>query len=167
VPDAPAPSGGLLDTSALGALRERFEVDAGDQRAFARLRAAVAVLSFFSAAALLFSRVPVAIFGVALVGLLVPLAWLRQARSARRRAARPSQHSLALYEKGLLVEDGALRSVLRWSEVTDIAIDEERLDIVLKRKDGEALRIEPRYAGVAIDELMRRLCDARSRGLPD
>jgi hypothetical protein len=150
---------------AFGALRERFTVDATDMRIFAWARALIALLALGSAGLVLASSVPVVIFGVALVGVLVSVMWLRQARVAYARARAPAEHSLTLYEGGLVLSEGARRTALPWHEVRAVDLDEERLDIVLKRNNGDTLRIEPRYAGVAIHELMRRLSAAWQSGI--
>ncbi len=57
---------------------------------------------------------------------------------------------------------GEGRSVtwIPWCEVCDIDVDEERLDIVLTRSSGERLRLEPRYPGIAIHDLMHTLRNA-------
>jgi hypothetical protein len=147
----------------LGAVVERFEVDPTDMRIFAWARGLLGLFALFSACILLASRLPVVIFGVAVVGVLIALMWLRQARVAHARARAPEEHSLTVHERGLVLREGTRVCSLAFRDVTAVEIDEERLDIVLKRNTGDTLRIEPRYAGVAIDELMRRLSEAWRR----
>ncbi|MFM2421305.1 MAG: hypothetical protein RL385_6028 [Pseudomonadota bacterium] len=148
-----------------GALVTRYTVDRTDMRIFAAVRAALAVFAMGASGLLLMSRVPVVIFGVALVGVLVPLVWLRQAKTARLRAASPEAHCIELFEGGLIVREGPCATPLNYHEISSFSVDEERLDIIVKRTQGPDFRIEPRYAGVAIHELMDRLSSARALAL--
>jgi hypothetical protein len=152
-------------SAGFGAMVARYTVDRTDMRIFALVRATVAVLALAASGLLLISRVPVVIFGVALVGLLVPLVWLRQAKTARLRAASPEAHCLELYAGGLVLREGPRATALDYREISGFAVDEERLDIVVKRTHGPDFHIEPRYAGVAIHELMDRLSSARALAL--
>jgi hypothetical protein len=164
MPKRPRPGPRVADASPeLGAVVERFEVDATDMRIFAWARGLLGLFALVSAGLLLASRVPVVIFGVAVLGVLIALMWLRQARVAHARARAPEEHSLTVHEHGLVLREGPRVCSVAWSEVRAVEVDEERLDIVLKRNTGDTLRVEPRYAGVALDELMRRLSEAWRR----
>ena len=48
-------------------------------------------------------------------------------------------------------------------DVVEIEVDEERLDVLVRLHAGPPLRIEPRYPGVEIHELVRTLNDARHK----
>jgi hypothetical protein len=145
-----------------GELLARFQVDPREERSFARIRLASALLGALGSAALLLGRLPVGVFMIGVLGLLVSLAWLRQARKAKVRAAQAGDHHLVVYKRGLLLAEGDTQTWLAWSDVRAVEVDEERLDIVLERSGGTVppLRIEPRYPGVEIHELMRTLRNA-------
>jgi hypothetical protein len=152
---APLPS-----AEARGQFLRRFEASASAELSLARLRLVTATVALMASVAVLLSKVPVTIFLVALVGVLISLAWIRQGLQARKRALRPSQFFLELCARGLLIGEGARVQWLPWGEVCDIAVDEERLDIVLKVRVGGPVRVEPRYPGIAIHDLMATLRNA-------
>jgi hypothetical protein len=144
----------------LGPLLQRFEVSAADQRNLAFVRAAAATLSAACSLLLLLGRLPVPVLLAALLGLAMSLAWLAQARRARRLAATASEHHLSLYREGLVVAEHKRLTRVRFADVSDIDVDEERLDIRLALVDGQCVRIEPRYPGVEIHDLVRTLQNA-------
>lgn len=145
---------------ARGALIARFTIDARGERGVARLRSAAALLALAGALALFLARVPVVVFMVAVLAAFISLAWLVQAKKARRRAHDPERHYLAVHARGLCVADGPSETWQPWDQVTEVDVDEERLDIVLSRRGLPPLRVEPRYPGVAIHDLMRTLRNA-------
>ena len=157
---ADAPPRALPPPEARGELLRRFQASATAELSLARLRLVTASVALMASIAVLLSKVPVTIFLVALVGVLVSVAWIRQGLTARKRAARPSQYFLELYARGLAIGEGARVQWLPWGEVCDIDVDEERLDIVLKARAGEPVRLEPRYPGIAIHDLMATLRNA-------
>jgi hypothetical protein len=103
---------------------------------------------------------PVPVFLVGVLGLLVSVAWLRNARRTAHRAPQANLHFLEVYEDGLLLSEGERRVAVLWTQVEDVEVDEERLDVVVTRRDAPPLRIEPRYAGVEIHQLVRTLRNA-------
>ena len=155
----------------LGALRERFEVGRADQRSVAVVRSVAALLSGACAVLLLLSDVPIPVFLAAVLGVLMSFVWWMQARRAARIATSPHAHSLAIHQHGFVIRDGPKRTVVLFADLASLAVDEEHLDIVaIFREDGAAdsahvgarpsLRIEPRYPGLAIHELVHRLQSA-------
>lgn len=154
--------------SDLGPLRERFEVGSADQRSVAIVRGGAALLGGGCAVLLLLADVPIPVFMAAVLGVLMALVWWMQARRAARIARAPDAHSLAIHQHGFVIHDGASHTAVRFADLESLSVDEERLDIVaVFRADpgpngdrGAArpsLRIEPRYPGLAIHELVRRL----------
>jgi uncharacterized iron-regulated membrane protein len=144
-----------------GPLRIRYEVSEREQRALARVRTISALLAFAGAVTMLLGRLPVPVFLLALLGLLISVVWLRQAQKARRAAGAAHRDALQVHEGGLFLDEAERTAWVPWSEVEDIVVDEERLDVVVIRRGTPALRIEPRFPGVDIYELMRTLNDAR------
>ena len=145
----------------LGPLLQRFEVSRSDQRSVAIVRGVAAVLCAVCALWVLLSRVPVAVFLAGLLGLVMSIAWLAQARRAARTAASAETHHLSVHRDGLVVAEQTKLTHVRFAEVCDIAVDEERLDIVVTLNDRHCIRIEPRYPGVEIHDLVRTLREAK------
>lgn len=143
-----------------GPLRERFQIDPADELALARLRLVAAGLAAAAAIAMLLSALPFVMVLLAVLALLVSLGWWGRARRLSKRAKNPEEHYLALYERGLMSADGAQRVWVAWKEVTHIDVDEERLEIVVQRGTAEPIRLEPRFPGLEIHELMHRLRNA-------
>ncbi len=138
----------------------RFETDPIDERRLATVRRVSAAVGAACAVLVLLSSVPFTIALVCVLALLVSLGWLAAGRAAERRALHPELFQLALYERGLLLVEGASERWVAWADVTDIHVDEDRLDIVVERASTEPLRIEPRYQGVEIHALMDTLRNA-------
>ena len=148
---------------ARGPLLARFEVSASEQRALARVRAVSAVVAFLGACAMLLGELPVPVFLLALLGLVLSIAWFAQARRMRRAASLAHRDALAVHAAGLHIDEAQRNLWCPWGDVCEVSIDEERLDVVLSLRDAPPLRIEPRYPGVDIHELVRTLNDARQK----
>lgn len=153
-----------MSEAELGPLLRRFDVAASDQHSVALVRAGSAILAGLGSLALLLADVPLPVFLAALLGLVMSLVWFRQARRARRLSHDTSAHHLSLHRDGFVVAEGEQHRSVRFDTVRDIAVDEERLDIVVKLQGDEVLRLEPRYAGVAIHDLVRSLQEACQAG---
>lgn len=145
---------------ALGPLLRRFEAGASDQRSVAVVRTGAAVLAGLGSVAILLADVPIPVFLAAVLGLLMSLVWLGQARRAQKLAHQASAYALSVYRDGFELSEAERGRRVGFGSVRDIAVDEERLDIVVKLSDGEVLRLEPRYPGVAIHDLVRSLHEA-------
>jgi hypothetical protein len=148
--------------SARGPELARFEGSATDQRALAYLRATCAVLASAGSVLVLLGDVPIPVFLIALLGLLISLAWLGQARRSFRAAAASERPRLVVYASGFLSLDVGRNDWVPFSDVERIEVDEERVDILVTKRDAAALRIEPRYTGVDIYELVHTLDKARA-----
>jgi hypothetical protein len=150
-----------MDNAAeLGPLRRRFDVAPGDQRTLALVRGGAALLAALGSVALLLADVPLPVFMAALLGLLMALVWLGQARRALRVSRTAGAHYLGVYRDGFVLAEGERVTRVPFGRVDGLDIDEERLDIVVKLSTGETLRLEPRYPGVAIHDLVRSLQEA-------
>jgi len=149
-----------------GPVVARFEESASDLRALSRVRTVAALLALLGACAMLLGKLPLPLFLVAVLAILLSAAWLAQARRVRKRAALPAPAALVVYAEGMLLAESERETFVPFREVARIEVDEERLDIVLTRHDGSLLRVEPRYAGVDIHELVRTLDEARRSARP-
>lgn len=161
----------MSDTAQLGTLRARFEVDPRDQRSVAWLRGVSALLAGGSALLVLAGSLSIPVFMAALLGLLMSFVWWRQARRARQVATTSAAHHLSIYQHGFAIGEGDKLTQVQFADLEHIEVDEEHLDIVAlfrvgrggvrHSEDGRVrLRIEPRYPGVAIHDLVRTLQDA-------
>jgi hypothetical protein len=144
-----------------GPLLARFEESKSELRALALVRGVCAVLAIAAASALLLGELPVPIFLVAVLALLISLVWLRQALRARKAAKQAKNAALLVYSTGFCLEDAGGSTWHGWEDVEQVEVNEERLDIVVMRRDKPPLRLEPRYAGVDIYQLVRTLDEAR------
>jgi hypothetical protein len=106
---------------------------------------------------LLLADVPIAVFMAAVLGLLMALVWFGQGRTAQRVAKSVERYHLSVYRDGFLLSEGEHVQRVRFSDVREIALDEERLDIVVTMASKEPLRVEPRYPGVEIHALVHTL----------
>jgi uncharacterized iron-regulated membrane protein len=140
----------------------RFEASPSDQRALAHLRTACAILAALGAITMMLGTMSVPVLMIALLGLLISVAWLAQARRLRRSAAAPEPGSLTVYGAGYALREHDRNDWVAWSDVEKIEVDEERLDIVVTKRDACRVRIEPRYAGVDLYELVHTLDNARA-----
>jgi hypothetical protein len=154
--DGPEPPG-----SERGQVVARFATDPREQRTLARVRAICALLAAGAASLTLFGKLPIPAFLVALLGLAISLLWLRQARRAAASARRSNPEALVVHALGFALDEGERTHWVPWRNVVSVEVDEERLDIVVQQTGATSLRIEPRYPGVEIHELMRTLDDAR------
>jgi hypothetical protein len=145
-----------------GALLAEFRGDPHEQLVLARVRTVAGAVALVASAAALLGSLPVPALLVALLGLVMSLVWLRQARRIGRDARNEAPPSLRVHALGLLLTEGERTHWAAWSNVVSIGVDEERLDIVLQRSSGAPLRVEPRYPGVDLYELVRTLDDAWS-----
>lgn len=143
-----------------GPLLVRYDIDPRAELGLARLRTITAILALLGALAMLLGRVPVPVFIAALVAFLASAAWLSQARKARGRALNKAQFYLAVHARGIVLAEGAEPAWLPFRDISAIDIDEDRLDIVVERTTGAPVRLEPRYPGVAIHDLMHTLRNA-------
>ena len=144
----------------LGPLRVRFSVTADDQRSVARVRLVSAGVSGLGSLLLLLADVPIPVFMAAVLGVLMSAVWLGQARQAQRVANNVERYHLTIHRDGFLLNEGDQPGCVLFADVREIALDEERLDIVVTRVSAEPLRIEPRYPGVEIHALVHTLQDA-------
>jgi hypothetical protein len=134
----------------------RFQASPQDQRTLALVRGGAGALALLGSLALLFARVPIPVFLIALLGIVMALAWLRQARKLWRRAGTAKPPTLVVHRAGIVHDD----TFLPFEHVTAFEVDEERVDVKVCLAGGDTLRIEPQYQGVDIYTLVRTLQDA-------
>jgi hypothetical protein len=134
----------------------RFSASPQDQRSLSVVRGVSGVLALLGSVAVLLGRLTVPVFLVALLGLLMSLAWMRQARKLWRRVGTAKPATLVVHHAGFALDD----TFIPFEQVTAFAVDEERVDVKVELANGDSLRIEPQYQGVDIYTLVRTLQDA-------
>jgi hypothetical protein len=134
----------------------RFTASPRDVRTLALVRGVCGVLALLGSLAMLLGRLPVPLFLIALLGIVLSLVWLRQARKLWRRAGTAKPATLVVHRAGFALDD----TFIPFQQVTAFELDEERLDVKVALVNGEALRIDPQYRGVDIYTLVRTLQDA-------
>jgi hypothetical protein len=97
------------------------------------------------------------LFGVAAV--VFAVRWIAAAIGVLRTKADPArQDFLELTHEAITVREHGRELTLPWAEIVRVAIDQDRLTLALLRRTGEIVHIEPRYSGVALEDL----CNAAS-----
>jgi hypothetical protein len=135
----------------------RFELDTRAARETSALRALAAIVVLIGAIWLF--TLPFAVPRVfALAGLVFAVFWLRGA--AKRRARLPALHYLELGREALVLHDGDSEQIAPWAEVESVAVDEDRLVVIVARRGRPALAIEPQYRGVTLHALAERIQQA-------
>jgi hypothetical protein len=146
------------------ASRVRFEFDTRAEREVAALRTGLSLV-LLVAGAWLFA-LPYALprafaaAGIAFAGL-----WLW--RNARARRSAVDQYALELGPDALILREAGVDIAVGWPDIQSVAIDEDRLLVIVARKGAPALELQPHYRGVGLHELgdsvQKALIKARAR----
>jgi hypothetical protein len=143
----------------------RFELDLRADREARMLRSAAAVVVLV-AGVWLFTLPFVVPRLFAVAGFVFAALWLRGA--AKQRARPPARHYLELGREALVVCDGGSEQVVPWPAIASVAIDEDRLVVIVSRRDAPPLAIEPHFRGVPLHDLAQHIQTAleayRQRG---
>lgn len=128
-----------------------FEHDARNEAAVVLVRAVAIVGTLVSIGGLALA-LPTWVGGVfALLGLAAIAGWTVMVLRGRARVR--SRVSLDLAPERLRYEDGSRVSEVAWEDVESVAVDEDRLDVVVERRGAEPLRVEPFFKGASVYEL--------------
>ena len=79
--------------------------------------------------------------------------WTRAFVAARRRIADPSRFYLELGASELVLAEGEDVQSVPWRSVERVEVDQDSLVVIVTCRDGQRLRIEPRYRGIGLQEL--------------
>ena len=145
-------------------------LDIEHERTDARVRLSAAVVAGAAALWLAWVERSVWLRVAALVSLLFALRFIASYRKVRRLAKDASAHYLEITTERvtLALGDGAEQQSIPFERVTRIELDEDRIAVVLRVGDAEALTVEPVYGGLGLRELadtLHRYRQARSSGL--
>ena len=130
-----------------------FELDVRAELGVGRLRLLGAVLVFAMGLALVWRGAGAIGWVIVVTSWLIGLGWVAAFALSRKRAREAHQHYLIVDAQGLTMARGAEPVQLRWSEVDDIEVDEDRLVVWVSRRAGERLRIDPVWRGVSLEQL--------------
>lgn len=144
----------------------RFELDDRAEQGATALRVGAALVTMLAGAWLLLLPYSVprlfAVAGFCFAGL-----WLVRAVRARRKARllhpEEPRDYLELRPEALCLRQGGTERVIPWGEVVSVAIDEDRLLVVVERKNASAIMLEPQYRGTALRPLAEAVHDALVR----
>jgi hypothetical protein len=94
----------------------------------------------------------------AVAGFVFAAFWLRGA--AKQRARPPARHYLELGHDALVLCDGGDAQTVPWPAIESVAIDEDRLVVIVARRDAPPLAIEPHFRGVPLHALAQHIQQA-------
>jgi len=144
----------------------RFELDDRAERGATVLRVGAALVTMLAGAWLLLLPYSVPRF-FAVAGFCFAALWLVRAARARRKAKLPAgaepRDYLELRPEALCMSNHGTEQVIPWGEVVSVAIDEDRLMVVVERKNASAIMLEPQYRGTALRPLAEAVHDALVR----
>jgi hypothetical protein len=131
----------------------RFVLDVAAERATARLRLFAAAV-VVPASAVLATALPtfLGIF-VAMAGIGVSIGWVVAFVRARARIGDSDRFSLVVDDTGVSLALGGAPVDVRWTEIREVDLDDERLEVALHRRDGPVVRIPPIFANIALPDL--------------
>ncbi len=147
-------------------MARRYEVDVENERAVSQLRTAAAtivLLGCFWAAMQHPNTIGWIVITLSLLGVA---AWVVLVRRSRSVLSAPERYALTLDEAGLTLDEGDVHEAVRWPDLASLEVDEDRLVIVVRRRDGTTFDILPRYAGIGVHDLCREIEEERRVALP-
>ena len=133
--------------------RVRWNFDLGAERAVRRLRIAAACVAALAAGWIV--ALGPTLFGwvVALLSALAAVGYFANARRARARIERAEERYLELDSEGLHVCEGREQTHVAWVDVAFSEVDEDRLVLVIGRRNAPPLSIAPIYENAGLYEL--------------
>ncbi len=134
----------------------RLGLDIGATLAVGRLRLVGALVVLPSSIVFALGGAPLH-YTLGGLGALVSIGWGVAWARSRRAVDDADARYLELGDAGLLLVEGETRAALPWSDLRSLKVDEERLVLVLERRSGDALRIEPIWGGLGVYDLRDRV----------
>lgn len=140
-----------------GPVLRRLDLDVRGERQVALLRLVAAIVVALGALWIAAIGPGLAGWVIVLLAAIAAFFWAKASRASRRRVANPAGSYLAIAEMGLHIgKDGTVCRVPR-AEVTGIELDEDRLVVVVRRRDGTSVIVEPIYGGIGAYDLHETL----------
>ena len=131
--------------------------DQHHDRAVARLRLSSAIVVALCATAVLIAAPNTLVKILAIVGWLVAIGWAFAWLRFRKRQPATPRFGLTLSPEGLALRHSSTTIDLAWSQVTQIEVDEERLNVRLTQQQGPDIAIEPLFGGLGVYALSQLL----------
>jgi len=135
---------------------QRFALDVRGERQSMMLRKSAAYL-VLCAGAWQMALPYAAPRAFAVAGFVFAALWLIGSVRTQRLLQSAHQYFLELDAAGISLREGGETLRVPWQEVESVAIDHDRLHIVLMRSNAPDLVIEPRYQGLNLQELAETL----------
>jgi len=138
---------------------QRFALDVRGESQSMKLRKGAAYVALFAGAWLM--ALPYAVpRAFALAGFVFAALWLMGSRRTRHVLQTAHEHFLELDATGIGLCEGGETLRVPWQDIASVAIDHDRLHIVVMRTNAPDLTIEPRYQGLNLEELASTLARA-------
>ncbi|MEM9190299.1 MAG: hypothetical protein AAGF12_14035 [Myxococcota bacterium] len=141
---------------------KRFELDTESERAVGRLRLGAALVVAIGSVWILAAGAGTIGTTLAIVGLLASVGWVFAFRGSRKKATKAATYYLELDSSGLTLAEGKAPTQVKWSEITSVDVDEDRLVVAVARRNDKDLILQPRYRGVDLYSLAAAVETARS-----
>jgi hypothetical protein len=131
----------------------RLMLDTANERVLAGIRLGAAVIALAAGVWLAWVEGRWWLRLTAFASVAFALRWFTSLRAARAALADSSGQYLEITSEHVVIAGlGSERKVAR-ADVQAVELDNDRLVVVLRLKDGEAFPIEPRYGGFTVREL--------------
>ena len=142
---------------------QRFVLDVRGERQSMMLRQGAAYLVLCAGAWQM--ALPYAVpRAFAVAGFVFAALWLVGSLRTRRVLQNAHEHFLELDAAGIGLCEGGTTLRVPWQEVQSVAINHDRLHIVVVRTNAQDLVIEPRYQGMDLQKLAETLSRALKQG---
>lgn len=157
------PSNSEAPPEEVGELLETLSDTVAAERPVGRLRLVAAVLSLVGALYVVYATGGGPL-SMGFLGIVVVAAgfWWRRFSAVERRVVRNERRRLFLGRDGVALLDGSAMRCVRWSDVSRLELDHDRMLVQLVLAEG-TLDLEPPFAGLGLEALGQRVL--RARGL--
>ena len=102
---------------------------------------------------------------VAILTIVIGLAWMRASRSGSGRASAGENHRVELSREGFCLIEGSSKIALKWGEMASVDVDEDFLRVVVRQRSGDSIVVEPRYGSRSVYDLAKTIEDARRQNI--
>lgn len=131
----------------------RWNIDLKAERDVRKLRTAAAIACGIGALWIIALGPTVVGWVVAVCSALACVGYLASARRSRRRAPQTEAGYMELDAEGMVVCTGSETTRLAWQEVLSTEIDEDKLVLVIQRRNAPPLSIPPVFEGLGLYEM--------------
>jgi hypothetical protein len=151
------------EPSARGQATRRLTLAVGAERSVARFRLVSAFVVLPASIYVLARPSPLPAKTFAVLGVLACLGFVASFFRARARIRGRDAFHLDLADDGMTLCLGAAPTYVAWSEIVDVDVDEDRLMVVMRLRDGRFVDVPPSWEGVGLYELAASLRERKGR----